>query len=220
MPEVTNEEKKDVNKKLEYIGLNIEKIPNFFKSNKMIECNLAKEYRDTTYKVYKYIDVNDIQIFITPENAISNIEKKCKSAKTISEYLNNENLKQIFLQMVENIDSNKLAELENEQNKFDVSYPYCISYKNALKWRVYYSRPSRKYFMLVSYNEKDIESMFLLLKKQIQSNKEKVAIKIYIPVANEGYSEKFLSNSQITAKEYRKFELFPDDKLSGLSGKE
>ena len=29
-----------------------------------------------------------------------------------------------------------------------------------------------------------------------------------------------LSNSQITAKEYRKFELFPDDKLSGLSGKE
>lgn len=198
MPGVTNEEIKQVDKKLEYIGLNLKEIPNNIKNNKLMECNLIKEYRDTTYKVYKYIDVNDVQIFITQEPVMANVQKKCKSAIPIGEYLIDKDLKQNFLQMVENIDMEALKELENEQNKFDISYPYSISYKNALKWRVYYSKTSRKYFMLVSYNEKDIEAMFLLLKKQIQSNKEKVAIKIYVPVANEGYSENFLSNSQIT----------------------
>lgn len=193
MPKKTNEEIK----KIEYIGLDLKKIPVFLKKNKMTECNLEKEYRDTTYKVYRYIDVNDIQIFITSENDMANIQKKCKSARPLGDF-NDEELKQAFMSMVENMNVENFMELENEQNKFDISYPYSISYKNALKWRIYYSANSKKYFMLVSSNEKDNEAMFLLLKKQIQSNKEKVAIKIYIPIANEGYSQNFLSNSQIT----------------------
>ena len=197
MPKKTNEEIKKIDEKIEYIGLDLKKIPVFLKKNKMTECNLEKEYRDTTYKVYRYIDVNDIQIFITSENDMANIQKKCKSARPLGDF-NDEELKQAFMSMVENMNVENFMELENEQNKFDISYPYSISYKNALKWRVYYSANSKKYFMLVSSNEKDNEAMFLLLKKQIQSNKEKVAIKIYIPIANEGYSQNFLSNSQIT----------------------
>ena len=197
MPKKTNEEIKKIDEKIEYIGLDLKKIPVFLKKNKMTECNLEKEYRDTTYKVYRYIDVNDIQIFITSENDMANIQKKCKSARPLGDF-NDEELKQAFMSMVENMNVENFMELENEQNKFDISYPYSISYKNALKWRVFYSANSKKYFMLVSSNEKDNEAMFLLLKKQIQSNKEKVAIKIYIPIANEGYSQNFLSNSQIT----------------------
>ena len=64
MPEITNEEINQVDKKIEHIGLDLKNIPSFLKKNKITECNLVKEYRDTTYKVYKYIDVNDIQIFI------------------------------------------------------------------------------------------------------------------------------------------------------------
>ena len=198
MPEITNEEIKQVYKKIEYIGLDLNKIPSFLKKNKMTECNLEKEYRDTTYKVYRYVDVNDIQIFITTENDMANIQKKCKNAKTLGEYVNDEDYKQSFLNMVQDMDFEKIMELENEQNKFDISYPYGISYKNALKWRVFRSSDSKKYFMMVSSTGKDNEAMLLLLKKQIQSNKEKIAIKIFIPIANEGFSEKFLNNSQIT----------------------
>ena len=198
MPKLTDETIISTEKKLEYIGLNLEKIPNFLKTRKIEECNLIKEYRDTTYKVYKYLDVNDIQIFITEENVLANVQKKCKIAKPIDEYLKDESLKQKFMQIVENVDLEKENELENEQNKFDISYPYGISYKNALKWRVYYSKTSRKYFMLISCNEKDTEAMFLLLKKQIQAEKENVIIKIYVPIANEGFSENFLSNVQIS----------------------
>lgn len=198
MPKPTNESIIPADKKLEHIGLNLEKIPNFLKTSKITECNLIKEYKDTTYKVYKYLDVNDIQIFITEENVLANIQKKCKSAKPIEDYLKDESLKPKFMQIVENVDLEKINELENEQNKFDISYPYSICYKNAIKWRVYYSKDSRKYFMLISCNEKDTEAMFLLLKKQIQAEKEKVAIKIYVPIANEGFSENFLKNSQVS----------------------
>ena len=198
MPKPTNESIIPADKKLEHIGLNLEKIPNFLKTSKITECNLIKEYKDTTYKVYKYLDVNDIQIFITEENVLANIQKKCKSAKPIEDYLKDESLKPKFMQIVENVDLEKINELENEQNKFDISYPYSICYKNAIKWRVYYSKDSRKYFMIISCNEKDTEAMFLLLKKQIQAEKEKVAIKIYVPIANEDFSENFLKNSQVS----------------------
>lgn len=198
MPKITNEEIKTVDEKLKHIGLNLKEIPNFLKANKMMECNLTEEYRDTTSKVYKYIDVNDIQIFITPTKSLTSVEEKCKNAKPLGDYLKDESLNYTFLQMVENIDVNSLIELENEQNKFDISYPYNIYYKNSLKWKVYYNPNIKKYFMLFSSSEKDNEAMFLVLKKQIQSNKDKVAIKIYIPIANVGYSENFLTNLQIT----------------------
>lgn len=198
MPKITNEEIKTVDDKLKYIGLNIKEIPNFFKNNKVKECILSKEYRDTTCKVYKYVDVNDIQIFITSAKTLEKIENKCKNTKSIYEYIRDELLCNKFLQMVENINIEDLMELENEQNRFDISYPYNISYKNSFKWHVFYCEASKKYMMLVSSNEKASEAMFLLLKKQIQSNKDNVTIKIYIPIINEGYSEKFLTNSQIT----------------------
>ena len=198
MPKLTNENTKLIEKKLEYIGLNLEKIPNSLKSSETVECHLIKEYRDTTYKVYKYLNVKEIQIFITTENSASNIQKKCKSAMPIEEFFKDESNKQEFIQMLENVNLEKIIELEEEQNKFDYSYPYSINYKNALKWRVYYSKTSRKYFMLVSCNEKDTEAMFLLLKKQIQAQKEKIAIKIYVPILNEGFSEKFLTNTQVS----------------------
>lgn len=198
MLEITNEKLKQVQNKLEYIGLNLEKIPTFLKKEKVLECNLEKEYRDTTYKVYKYIDVNDIEIFITPELETANVSQKCKTAKIINEYFINESLRQSFIEIAEKIDMSKFTELENEQNKFDISLPYTITYKTALKWRIYYSKKEKKYFMLISKNEKDIEAMFLLLKKQIQSNTENVAIKIYIPIANEYFSQEFLTNLQVT----------------------
>ena len=52
--------------------------------------------------------------------------------------------------------------------------------------------------MLVSCNEKETEAMFFILRKQIQSEREKVAIKIYVPIANEGFSENFLTNVQVS----------------------
>ena len=201
MPKQTNEVIIPTETKLEYIGLNLDKIPSFLKTSKMDECNLIKEYKDTTYKVYKYLDVNDIQIFITEENNLANIQKKCKTSIPIEEFLKDDTLKQKFIQMVENVDLEKINDLENEQDKFGFTYPASICFKTAIKWKVFYSKTSRKYFMIVSCNDKETEAMFLLLKKQIQSAKEKLTIKIYVPIANEELSENFLTNVQVSELE-------------------
>ena len=198
MPKQSSENIIPTETKLEYIGLNLNKIPDFLKTSKMTECNLIKEYKDSTYKVYKYLNVNDIQIFITQENVLSDIQKRCKLAKPIEEYLKDEDLKSKFIQMVQNVDLEKVNELENEQDKFGYSYPASVCFKTSLKWRIYYSKTLRKYFMIVSCNEKETEAMFFLLKKQIQSAREKVAIKIYVPIANEVLSENFLTNVQVS----------------------
>ena len=46
MPEITNEEINQVDKKIEHIGLDLKNIPIFLKKNKITECDLVKEYRD------------------------------------------------------------------------------------------------------------------------------------------------------------------------------
>lgn len=199
MPEITKEEIENIDEKLKYIDLNLKKLPDYIKNSKMENCNLSKDYKDTTSKVYKYIDVNEIQIFITSKDNLESIKEKCKEAVPIEKYIKecNDN----FLDMVKNLKISKLQELENEQNKFDISYPYKIAYKNSLKWQVFFVEAEKKYIMLISQNEKENEAMFLLLKKQIQSNKEKVAIKMYLPIVNEGYSKQFLDNKQIADME-------------------
>ena len=56
----TNE---NLTEKLEYIGLDLNNIPdklNFFQN---INFRVRKNYIEENYKVYKYVNVNDIEIF-------------------------------------------------------------------------------------------------------------------------------------------------------------
>ena len=74
MPEITKEEIENIDEKLKYIDLNLKKLPDYIKNSKMENCNLSKDYKDTTSKVYKYIDVNEIQIFITSKENLESIK--------------------------------------------------------------------------------------------------------------------------------------------------
>ena len=51
---------KEIEKKLENIGLNIEKVPACLSKRESIKFRASKTYDDTSYKIYKYI----ISIFI------------------------------------------------------------------------------------------------------------------------------------------------------------
>ena len=58
----TNE---NLTEKLKFIGLDLENVPdklNFFRS---INFRVQKNFNEKNYKVYKYIDVNDIDIYLT-----------------------------------------------------------------------------------------------------------------------------------------------------------
>ena len=69
----TNE---NLTEKLEYIGLDLNNIPdklNFFQN---INFRVRKNYIEENYKVYKYVNVNDIEIFLTPTHRLTDYTEK------------------------------------------------------------------------------------------------------------------------------------------------
>ena len=85
--------KKSVNKtikeKLEYLGLDLDKIPKELKNNKSLEFRIPKFYEEKQYRQYRYVPVKDIQILLSPTNRLDEIEEKYKKASSLSEYLDN-----------------------------------------------------------------------------------------------------------------------------------
>lgn len=62
--------------KLKYIGLDLDNIPEKIKEFKSLDYRPSKYNDEHTYKIYKYIDVNDIQILLTTANRLSTITEK------------------------------------------------------------------------------------------------------------------------------------------------
>ena len=57
--------------KLKYIGLDLGNIPEFIKDFKELDYRPSKYNDEHLYKVYKYIDISNIQILLTPTNRLS-----------------------------------------------------------------------------------------------------------------------------------------------------
>ena len=54
MAKTTKDSEKTIEKNLEYIGLDLNKIPTFIKNVSELNFRTSKSYDDTIYKVYKY----------------------------------------------------------------------------------------------------------------------------------------------------------------------
>ena len=84
----TNENIDEIKEKLNFIGLDFDNIPEFLKEYNKIEFRTIRENEQRKYKVYKFIDVRDIQIYITPKNRADSFLEKYKLAKKIENYIN------------------------------------------------------------------------------------------------------------------------------------
>ena len=70
--------------KFKYIGLDLDNIPKFIKDFEPLEYRPLKYNDEHVYKVYRYVNINDIQILLTPTNRLSDIsEKYRKSSSTL-----------------------------------------------------------------------------------------------------------------------------------------
>lgn len=200
MPEITNDEKEIIEQRLEYIGLDLENVPEFLKSFKPLNYRPLESY-DDTYKIYKYINICDIQILITPTDRLTSLQEKYKLASPILEYLDSENEEDIekfakFLEMVKNLKIDDIEEIETEQELLKDKIPFEVKYKNNFIWQIYYSDYCNKYFMLVPTREANNPELFYILKQQIQCNKEKGQRKIFVPISNMEYSERYLKKQR------------------------
>ena len=198
MPKKTAENNDTIKEKLEYLGLDLEKIPKNIKQSEPLEFRIPKFYDEEQYKQYRYVNIKDIEILLSPTNRMDEIEEKYKKASPLADYLDNKSEENIlkhttFLKMLNNFSIEEVEKIEAEQEKLSKKIPFKVKYQNNYLWQIYYSQNSDKYFMLVPTEDSDYSTFFYLLKKKLE---KKRTGKIFVPIRNIEYTSEFLKKSE------------------------
>lgn len=177
---------------LEYIGLDLENIP-----QKLLEAepiHFSDFSNSNVYKVYDYVSVHDLEILITPLDRTAEIRERYKTAKPLSAYLQTDDRKskEIFNDVLDSASVNEIKKLENLQEKLK-NIPYFVKYDKNYLWQIYYSKEDNKYFMLFPANEGETSVLFYIIKKKL----EKEDTKIFVPINKMDYKGNFLTSAQV-----------------------
>ena len=70
----------EILEKLKYIGLDLDNIPESIRRFEPLEYRPSKYDDNHTYKVYKYVDVSNIEILLTKANRLSTIAEKYRKS--------------------------------------------------------------------------------------------------------------------------------------------
>lgn len=197
MPRKKKEKIEGIEDKLEYLGLELDNIPKKLKEFEPLEFRVSRFYDEKQYRQYRYIPVQDLQILLSPTNRLEELGEKYKKASPLYEYLDNEKEENIlkyttFLNMLKNFNIEDVENVEKEQNNLNREIPFKIKYQGNYLWQVYYSENTDKYFMIVPTEDTDYSTFFYILKKKIENKKN---AKIFVPVSNVKYSNKFWTKS-------------------------
>ncbi|MBR3153006.1 MAG: hypothetical protein IKF52_05360 [Clostridia bacterium] len=190
--------KENISDNLNYIGLDLENLPEFLSTPVPIKFNISRLNNEKELKVYKYVKIKDIDIFCTTAHRDDSIKDKYSKSGHISQYLDSENEKNMdkytaMLSIFEKIDIEGINRVEEAQKRMNENIPFCVAYERNQLWQIYYSEESDRFFMMVSTKENTYDEFFYLLKKRIENSEEE----IFIPITYVNYSEEFLDNREI-----------------------
>ena len=200
MPKIKNLKiDSDMEKKLNYIGLNLNDIPKNLEETNDIKFKVLKGYDEKQYKQYKFVNVQDIDILLSDSNTFSELKEKYENASPLSTYLDSydeENMEKYykFLDMVRKVEIEDIEKVEKEQSLLSKNIPFKVRYTGNYLWSIYYSEISKRYFMLVPTENTNYSTFFYLLKKKIEDKKNE---KIFVPISYLDYSGKILKKSEI-----------------------
>ena len=188
-----------IKEKLDYIGLDLNKIPKSLKEYSDINFRTLKGYDERKYKQYRFINVSDIEILISPTNRIDTIKEKYEKAMPLCFYLdssNEENLLNFteFLKMLNKISIAQIEEIETEQKKLSKEIPFKVKFNGNYLWQIYYSPISEKYFMIVPTEDTDYSTFFYILKRKIENKKND---KVFVPISLVDYDEVILKKEEL-----------------------
>ena len=203
MPKTTDENENILENKLKFIGLNLKRLPSFLKDFEPLNFKPTKSHDDINYKIYKYINVLDIEILLTPLDRTADLEQRYKKAEPLCNYLDTKNKKnaekfETFMEMLDNLNTEDIEKLDEQQENLNETIPLKVKYENNYIWQIYYAPESNKYFMLVPTTELTSVALFYLIKKQIESKKNKKKFYIFVPITHMEYSGNLYTSLQIT----------------------
>ncbi len=196
-------EKDNIKDKLKYIGLDLENIPEFIKNRTSINYKPSRGYDENKYNIYKFIDVRDIQILLTPTNRMDLLIDKYDKASPLNQYMISDDEENIvkhtmFLNMLKKVKLEEIKKVEEEQKELNKELPFKVRYSENYLWQIYYSEVSNQYFMLEPVIDSEYACFFYLLKKQIECFKKNKEYKIFVPICHLDYSGKYLKKSELS----------------------
>lgn len=187
-----------ITQKLNYLGLELEDIPDFIQKRRPLSYRIPKIYDENQYRQYRFVPIRDIQILLTPTNRMDDLIEKYKKASPLSDYLDNQTeentLKHVrFLEMLQQVKIEDIEKVEQEQERLAKSLPFKIKFEGNYLWQIYYSEATETYFMLVPTEDADYSTFFYLLKKQLERKKTG---SIFVPISGISYSKQFFKKSE------------------------
>ena len=193
----------EITKKLEYLGLNLEEIPETLKFVENINFKPNVGFDEKKYRQYKFVSPKELEILLSPTNRLDDIKEKYLQASPLADYLDskseeNEEKYNTFLRMLEEVKIADIEKIEQEQQQINKKIPFKVRYSGNYLWQIYYSEQDDKYFMIVPTEDKDYSTFFYVLKKQIEKKK---AGKIFVPISNADYSRELLNKTEIQSLE-------------------
>lgn len=199
-------ENDNIKDKLKYIGLDLENIPDFIKNRASIDYKPTRGYDENKYNIYKYIDVRDIQILLTPTNRMDLLMDKYDKASPLNQYMISDDEDNIvkhtmFLNMLKKVKLEEIKKIEEEQKSLSKEIPFKVRYSENYLWQIYYSEVSNQYFMLEPVIDSEYACFFYLLKKQIECFKKNKEYKIFVPICHLDYSGRYLKKSELSDTE-------------------
>ena len=188
-----------VQEKLDYIGLDLEKIPKNLNEYSDINFRTLKGYDEKKYKQYRFVNVNDIEILLSPTNRMDSIKEKYEKAMPLCFYLDSTSEENIlnfteFLNMLSKVSIPQIEEVEAEQKMLAKEIPFKVKYTGNYLWQIYYSEISDKYFMIVPTEDTDYSTFFYILKRKLQNKKND---KVFVPISLIDYEGKILKKDEI-----------------------
>ena len=193
----------EIKNKLEYIGLNLEEIPETLKLVEDLQFKPNTGFDEKKYRQYRFVSPKEIQILLSPTNRLDDIKEKYSKASPLALYLDskseeNQEKYATFLRMLNEVKIEDIEKIEKEQQTINKKIPFKVRYSGNYLWQIYYSEATDQYFMIVPTEDKDYSTFFYVLKKQVEKKK---AGKIFVPISNSDYSRDLLNKTEIQSLE-------------------
>ena len=193
----------EINKKLEYIGLDLKAIPETLKLVEDMHFKPNVGFDEKKYRQYRFISPKELEILLSPTNRLDDIKDKYLQASPLADYLDSKNEEnqekhETFLRMLDEVKISDIEKIEQEQQQINKKIPFKVRYSGNYLWQIYYSEENDKYFMIVPTEDKDYSTFFYVLKKQIEKKK---AGKVFVPISNVDYSRELLNKTEIQSLE-------------------
>lgn len=205
MPAKKSASNGDLETKLDFLGLDLDKVPEFLKDFSPLNFNTSRLNNDKDHRVYRYVPIDEIEILVTPCLRSDDIKKKYSEAVPLGRFFNpkgDEDDIERYATLLKIISSISVSDIENItllQKSLEKIEPFKVKYNKDHLWQIYYSPSTNKYFMLVCTKEETFSEFLYLLKKKIEYNskKTKTVPSIFVPINYVNYSEEFLNRDEI-----------------------